>query len=74
MIDNKINFIATCKNELQRFKEIENYSRITRSTEKGLRWAIEFAFTCGATLTDSEIKHAIRLMTFRGQTKPAYRN
>ena len=46
-----------------------------RQTEKGIAWAIEFlnSLTC-EILSDRELKHAIRLSYFRGNTCPVFHN
>lgn len=46
-----------------------------RQTERGIAWAIEFlnSLTC-EILSESELKHAMRLSYFRGNTCPVFHN
>ena len=46
-----------------------------RQTDRGIAWALEFlnSLTC-EVLTDKELKHAIRLSYFRGNTCPVFHN
>lgn len=43
-------------------------------TERGIKWAIEFLESLDCEiLSDNELKHALRLSYFRGNSCPVYR-
>lgn len=71
-INKTSNMMATVESELKRFDEDPDYHRKTNSTQQGLKWAKEFLGTRGENLSESELKHAIRLTRFRGRNKPEY--
>lgn len=54
---------------------LESPYKDARQTERGIAWAIEFlnSLTC-EILSESELKHAIRLSYFRGDTCPVFHN
>lgn len=64
-IQYRANLIASLKSP---YKDV-------RQTERGIAWAIEFlnSLTC-EILSESELKHAIRLSYFRGDTCPMFNN
>ena len=69
-ISYKANISFVFKNDLQRK---QNGTHHGRETENGLRMAIAYIDSIEAeTLTENELKHAIRLSTFRG-TETDYR-
>lgn len=70
MIENKYNFIYPCKKDLERMLSGVYYGRETR---QGLLWAIDFVNGIDRdTMTDAELKHAVRLTTFRGSKRPMF--
>lgn len=77
MISNAKLFAETCKNELARYMaastETERRAVLNRDTVKGLMWAIDFCKGLDhETMTESELKHAVRLTRFRGQVRPVH--
>lgn len=78
MIENTLNFIFTCECQIERVAKAQTQAQkraaLGRNTEKGLRWAIEFCQSLGdKTMTEKEMKHALRLTTFRGESCPQFR-
>lgn len=71
------NFIHSCEAELERWanadSELKKRAILDRDTPQGLRWAIDFCKSIKADfMTEAELKHAIRLTTFRGRNCPQF--
>lgn len=61
----KANIKSVFSNDLQR---IQNGTHYGRETENGLRMAIAYIDSVNAeTLTEQQIKHAVRLASYRGK-------
>lgn len=64
MIENKANFLYVCRNTLERMLAGEYHGRETRG---GVMAAIQFVKSLDHdTMTEKELKHAIRLTMHRG--------
>lgn len=70
MIEEKSCFLYVCRNTLARMLKGEHHGRETR---KGVMWAVEFVKGLDhEVMTERELNHAVRLLTFRGNTCPTY--
>ena len=70
MIENKANFLFTCRNTLERMIAGNYHGRETRA---GVMAAIRFVKSLDHDcMSEKELKHAIRLTMYRGQVIPSY--
>ena len=70
MIENKTNFLYMARNTLARILAGTNGGR---ETTKGVLWAIKFVSALDHdTMTERELSHACRCMTYRGQQEPRF--
>ena len=70
MIENKANFLFMARNTLERMLSGEYVGRDTRN---GVMWAIKFVKGLDHdTMTERELSHACRCMTYRGQQEPKF--
>jgi hypothetical protein len=72
------NFIWSCENTLVRYaaatSEGARRAVLDRQTLQGINWAIQFCKSLDTDyMTDAQLKHAIRLTMFRGQSCPVFR-
>lgn len=72
------NFIFSCENTLARYaaatSEPVKRGILDRQTLQGISWAIDFCKSLDTDyMSDAELKHAIRLTMFRGNTCPVFR-
>ena len=72
------NFIFSCENTLARYaaatSEGARRAVLDRQTLHGINWAIQFCKSLDTDyMTDAQLKHAIRLTMFRGQSCPVFR-
>lgn len=72
------NFIFSCENTLARYaaatSEPAKRGILDRQTLQGISWAINFCKSLDTDyMSDAELKHAIRLTMFRGNTCPVFR-
>lgn len=77
MIKNVNNFISVCENTLARYSaaktDSERAAVLSRETVRGIHFAIDFCKSLDHEwMTESELKHAIRLTHFRGVNCPAF--
>lgn len=71
MIENKFYFVWACRNSLSRMAAGKYHGR---ETARGLKLAIDFVSNLDHdTMTEDELKHAVRCTTFRGQGVPVYK-
>ena len=73
-----VNFIELCESTLERYaaatSEEARRAVLDRDTVQGLRWAIDFCKSIKRDLmTEAELRHAVRLTTFRGRVCPVFR-
>lgn len=70
MIENKANFLHMARNTLSRMLAGGHTGRETRN---GVMWAIKFVKGLDHdTMTERELSHACRCMTYRGQQEPKF--
>lgn len=70
MIENKANFLFMARNTLERMIAGKCSGR---ETKQGVMWAIEFVKGLDhEIMTERELSHAVRCMTFRGQQEPKF--
>ena len=70
MIENKANFLYMARNTLARMLSGDY---IGRETVKGVMLAIKFVKGLDHdTMTERELSHACRCMTYRGQQEPRF--
>ena len=74
-----VNFVALCESTLERYAaaagEEARRAVLDRDTVQGLRWAIDFCKSIKRDLmTEAELRHAVRLTTFRGRVCPVFRS
>ena len=72
------NFIWSCENTLARYaaatSEGARRAVLDRQTLQGINWAIQFCKSLDTDyMTDAQLKLAIRLTMFRGQSCPVFR-
>ena len=77
MIKNVKNFIYTCENTLARYNkantDAERFAVLSRETVRGIQFAIDFCNSLDHEwMTESELKHAVRLTYFRGVNCPEF--
>lgn len=70
MIEYKANFLFMARNTLERLLAGQCSDR---DTKQGVMWAIKFVKSLDhEVMTERELSHAIRCMTFRGQQEPRF--
>lgn len=70
MIEYKANFLTMARNTLARMLSGDHTGR---ETVKGVMWAIKFVDGLDHNaMTERELSHACRCMTYRGQQEPRF--